>query len=153
MGPLSRTDELGYREYLRARFMECFGPEDRVLAWSVDGLLGDFWALKFYGILELVVIKPSSLLTLEFELYRHETLERRLAEYEQARAQNKGVSAKTFWLRVTRDYAASISHWLKVIESYRPGLGQRLSQVAKELLTEPLERDDKVSSGVIAGAT
>src|SRR5579862_6528091 len=152
MGPLSPADEVGYREYLRARFMECFGPDDRELTWLVDRLMEDIWAVKLYGHPRLVAIKGSSLPTLKFELRRHETLEQVLAEYEQKRKQNKAVWVGALWLKLTKDGAESLSHSLEVIESYRPGLGQRLSQVAKELMTEPLEQDDKASSGEIAGA-
>ncbi len=153
MGPLSRTDEVGYREYLHARFTECFGPEDRVLMWTVDRLLNDLWALKFYGDPEFVAaIKRSSPLTLKFLLHSDETLERRLAEIKRPRRPNEPVKARDLWLRMARHDVESLNHSLEVIKSYRPGLGQRLSQVAKELLTEPLEQDDKVSSGGLAGA-
>jgi hypothetical protein len=153
MGPLSRSDEVGYREYLRGRFMECFGPEDHVLTWSVHRLLDDLWALKFYGDYEFVAaIKRSSQLSMKFQLRGDETLERRLEEIKRPRGRNEPIKARDLWLRVARDRVESLNHSLEVIESYRPGLGQRLSQAAKELLTEPLEKDDKAASGGIAGA-
>jgi hypothetical protein len=152
MGPLSRSDEVGYREYLRVRSMDCFGPEDRALTWTVDRLLSDLWSLKFYGDYEFVAaIKRSPPLPLKFRLHSDETLERRLAEIKRPRGQNEPVKAQDLWLRVARDCVESLNRSLEVIESYRPGLGQRLSQAAKELLTEPLEQVDKASSGGIAG--
>jgi hypothetical protein len=153
MGPLSRSDKVGYRQYLAARFMECFGPEDRVVAWSVDRSVCNLWDLKFYGDGEYVAaIKRSSPLTLKFQLDSDEALERRLAEIKRPRIPNEPVKARDLWLRVALSRVESLNHSLEVIESYRAGLGQRLSKVAKELLNEPLEREDKASSGRIAGA-
>lgn len=153
MGPLSLTDEAGYREYLRAHFMECFGPDDHELRWTVDRLLNNLWQLRFYGDDEFVAaIKHSSPLTLKFQPHSEEALERRLAEIKRPHPPNAPMKVGDIWLRCARDCVESLNHSLEVIESYRPGLGQRLSKVAKELLAEPLEQDDKASSGGMAGA-
>ena len=139
MGPLSRTDEHGYREYLRNRLMECFGPEDRVLTWSLDRLLRGLWTLKFYRTNALDIVKRASSLTLGFGIHDDGTLERRLAEIKRELENNKPMRYADTELLVTHDSARDLSHSLEVIESYRPGLGQRLSQVARDLLIEPLE--------------
>jgi hypothetical protein len=138
MGPLSRTDVVGYRAYLRARLMECFGPEDRALTWSVESLLDNLWHLTFYREGDLDVVRRSSAPTLKFRLHDDGTLQPRVEEIERQRSQNKPIRYGDSLLVQAHKTAERLSHTLEVIESYCPGLGQRLGQAAQELLSEPL---------------
>ncbi|HUI20514.1 MAG TPA: hypothetical protein VLZ74_05665 [Methylocella sp.] len=121
-------------------------------------LFDNIWILKFYRN-ERLLIKRSSSPTPKFQLYDDGTLERRLAGLEQRRGQNKPWTYDEIVLLTARDTAMCLNHTLEVIESYRPGLGQLLGQVAGELITEqlleqgddmarpPVERSHKSAGG------
>jgi hypothetical protein len=145
-------DEAGYRDYLRDRFAPCFGPDDSALRWSVERLVSAFCTLKLYGRPDLVVVERVSS-ALKFRLTLQAGSAQSVAECEKA-CTKQNLSLPQIQLLATGVSFKKLSRSLEVIESYRPGLGKRLTLVVKELLREPLERNHKPpSSGSIETAS